>query len=523
MTDIYGLLKTVWYKFCGLIDGIDILRNRYEYLSKYYHPFIPDLRKINPDIILNPFDVINDCISDLLEFLNAFGFDRFKPIPEKEIVNSRTIDLKEWSLFNLKFWEIITLYEIIKSNFYKRTISLEIPQKELGYHRGLERTTGNEGFLLGGDIITEKMLKCINIPFKWDGLFSFSVLFDDIFGAHIRLFRQFNIIHINLSDELKYFGGSYFLIAHELAHCLLYNPVTKIELITTVGAIHSHWYFRLIDELPILTREFQRKRKCDRNNRQNCPISKIYGKTKRQRELFKECLVDYFAVKISGFFYLIAFLDVLPKFGFEAFIRSCFVTNMLSLEDCLTLKESNFYDERIKCFDELFEPNNQSCKKCINDLTMNWGKYVQEYNEDFFKLIIIEYFLDTSEGNLDFFNDFFPTLKSIIKSENGVDRRKFGNIVFNLMNFNITIQPELTITNISKKKFDKLFNFLITEPYKISYDGSEQKNLIKSLKRNEPLDNINPLVLLNLYYDSFQDDKSIDYYTFLFSLFNSKY
>ncbi len=527
MIDIFSTLKTLWYKFCGLIDGIKVLEKNYEFLSKLYHPFIPDLSFIDNNLKCNPFESINESLGELMLFFENFGFDRFKKIPKKDIINQKNFDTEEWLLFNIKLWETITLFEIIKSNFYKRTISLEIPQNEFGYHRGIERTTGNEGFIRGGDILTEKMLKCINIPFKWDCLFSFSIQLDKLFLAHIRLFRLFNIIHINLSDELKFFGGSYFLIAHELAHSLIFNNDVDIKLILKKGDQNSYWFYKLSDKLPEVVNKFQSKIHCKNKHTQTCPLDKLFSKENYLRHLFKECLVDYFAVEISGFFYLIAFIDVLPEFTYESYIRTCFTVNMLRFKDKLKPKDGLLYDEKKTIFVNLFKEEKEKCNDCINDLMFKWCNYIENYNRDFFYLMITEFFLLDSEGDFTIFKNFFTNknldFHKYKKSEGEYDRIMMGNKILDLMRFNINIPKNLHSGNIKKNSFKPLFDFLIIEPYADINSNEKREKIICNLSKNIPVIGVNPLFLLNIYYEKFLEDTSIDYYTFLFSIFNSQY
>ena len=67
-----------------------------------------------------------------------------------------------------------------------------------------------------------------------------------------------------------------------------------------------------------------------------------------------------------------------------------------------------------------------------------------------------------------------------------------------------------------------LFDQLITKSFKDI--KIKNKNLLDTLRNRTPVYEEDPLILLNLYYRNFfQIDDKIDYYTFLYSLFQSDY
>ena len=533
MSEIYSKIKSSWYKFCGIIDAIRSLNNRYDFLAKEYHPIIPNFKIVNKNIRINPFDEMNILINDLKNYFLTFNFKRTNnEIPEVADVNSIKFDIDEWEKFNFKFWELISLYEIIKSNFYKRSISLEIPQQELGYHRGLELTTGNEGFTLGGDIITEKLSSSVNLYFKWDGLFSYEIPFEDIYGASFKLFRQFNAFHISLSSELKYFAGNYFLIAHEISHALIYNPKTKILFEVREGSINSYWYYLLFQNLKRVNELFVMFNDCDclqeDNNCENCPVSFLLDSKNIDilDSIFVECLVDYFATKISGFYYLIAFIDFLPFYDIVNYIRISFVYNLLQLEGEIDENESDLYIRKTEVFSSFFGVNLNQCRQCVNDLTLEWGEYVRYSNEIFIKDFISNNFLNDSMNDLSNLITFFPSItEESYWTGPDYNRKLIGNEILNLMNLDLEIPNSLTSKNLDEKQYESifkpLFDYLICNPYK-KLPEMQKIEIIKLLEQNKIVEGKNPLLLLNIYYEYFDKGKYINYYVFLYSLFKSK-
>lgn len=344
-------------------------------------------------------------------YFKEFRLERTHQVPEKYLINELDFNIEKWNIFYFKFWELIVLYEIIKSNFYKRSISLEIPQEELGYHRGLELTTGNEGFNLGGDIITEKLLKCVNLYFKWDNLFSFDIPFDQIYGGSFNLFRQFNMFHINLSDELKYFAGSYFLIAHEISHAFLFNPEWDIVYEIKKGSIDILWYYLLFQDVEEVIEDFKSCSECPKINYEysdKCPMSKIFHDCEY---VFTECLVDLFASKISGFYYLIAFIDTLPFYDYINYIRVSLVHKVLLREGDLKDEEISLINRKYDLFSDLFKDDKRiQCLQCFNDLVLRWIEYIDSFNKVFLKDFISNSFLPDSTNDLSDFHIFFPSL-----------------------------------------------------------------------------------------------------------------
>jgi len=530
MTDNYSRMRSLWYRFCGVTDAIKSLHNRYDFLSKEYHPFIPNFSKNNTEIQLNPFKEMNLVIIDLKQYLMSYGFERGKEIPEKSTVNSIEFNLNEWRIFNFKFWELIVLYEIIKSNFYKRSVSLEIPQEELGYHRGLELTTGNEGFTLGGDIITAKILSSVNLFFKWDGLFSFEIPYERIYGGSFKLFRQFNMFHISLSDELKYFAGFYFLIAHEISHALMFNPKSDILSEMETGPKNSYWYFILFRNLKDIISGFKDSKKCKNIDNKyfssKCPLNKILNLPFSINHLFIDSLADYFATKLSGFYYLITFIDLLPYIDFQNYMRISFVHKLLIEENLLDEEENSIFDRKCEVFSSLFDDEEKTkCRQCIEDLLLNLVKGVSYFNKNFIKEFITTNFLEESQNDLSILINYFPSIDEKLLFDN-FEKRAIGNKVFEQMHIEIKIPETLTSANISdvkyKEIFKPLFNYLVIEPYK-KITIQEKDYILNLLRNNKPIEGKNPLVLLNIYYEFYEKGNSIDFYTFLYSIFKSKH
>lgn len=87
-----------------------------------------------------------------------------------------------------------------------------------------ERTIGNELFYLAADNVARRYYECLNIPYgKWDEIITFTPPIEEeyFYGAFYRPSQYLKLFHVSMSEEAKYFVGSYLTLAHEFSHgCL---------------------------------------------------------------------------------------------------------------------------------------------------------------------------------------------------------------------------------------------------------------------------------------------------------------
>ncbi len=567
-------LKILSYKISGIYDEINILENRFTFLSDIYFPYIPNVQLFDKSSYKsNPFRLLREQSA------------KQKTDLESHIMKG-TISKEDWDSINSRFYEISVLQNIMKMSFYIRTISLEMPQVEIGHHRGLERTTGNEGFLRSADIITERLVQCIRTSFKWDGIFTYTGRLDeDLWGGGIRFFKLFKTYHISLSDETKYFSGGHFFIAHEIAHLLLTRTDYDSIPWRSIGPEESIWFVYLVGNLVTIIENYLKESKCShkketqiKENGFSCPVKYLleYRFIKKGDFIIEECFADIFAVIIIGSEYLVSFLDFIHFYNVDIYFRLKFVLIFLKLEGYLKeeiIKERYNYFNSLQSKYRIFENDFLGkCRTCLNNVI---SKLIQR------SIIINHYFINYIKNDpfvylssMETYYNFDPkfqsdireikekiklvdSLKNIDKTKQIKKEDKQKIIDISLEQYELErkeiiqeIQDKLIKTGKIEISDKKLIINAILEQLKITYkelvidiqeklvrslnigknlnqlegklfdnffnkdclykEIEEEPDYIKELKCKTPVYGKDPLILLNLYHKNFMKNKNLE-------------
>lgn len=192
---------------------------------------------------------------------------------------------------------------ILKSILLQRTISSEIPQISTLYTHGIERTIGNEAMHAAADTVARNYISCF-ISYGeviWDGVVSFMYpVIDHLYGAVQSARPIARLYHLSLSEEGKYFPGTYLFLAHEAAHGAISTVHEKV-------CEPSGWWKLLWFNFYNSTCSFP-----------------YLSDTQRSQEIFEECVADVLAMYVGGITTSYALSDFAP-YSFTQLARLSFV------------------------------------------------------------------------------------------------------------------------------------------------------------------------------------------------------
>jgi len=287
---LWEAVRTLWMKYCGVADEYKMLRDRWLYLyNENSLPIIPNLRNGND----STFDLLDNHIEAIDGmFKEKFNLCRDKMEDYDQSSNGlKNSDILDYSRIKEYFFDLSNYVGLLKLCFFQRTVSLEISHVASGIPKSPERTIGNELFYLAADRSVKGYYECLNIPYgKWDGFVTFIPPLPGGFqGALYRPSPHFELFHIAMSEEQKYFVGSYMALSHELGHAAIVgnNYAKRINFGYMRNATINHAKGKWKGSL----------RLCE-----DClynPDNMIYYKTK-DRDPFEEFFADILAFRIGG-------------------------------------------------------------------------------------------------------------------------------------------------------------------------------------------------------------------------------
>ncbi|MBU7046475.1 MAG: hypothetical protein HXS54_08565 [Theionarchaea archaeon] len=317
MTDkqknLWEAVYSIWMKYCGIADEYKMLRDRWLYHKSEYYPILPDLKSKFPT-----FSNLQTCIETLDEFFcQKFDLERIKPEIFETKFDGTLNDLE--NIENL-FLDLSRYVGLLKIAFFQRTVSMEIPHAVGGLPHSPERTIGNELIYVAADQLTQQYRRSFRISYwDWDGFVTFlpPIQSGYFYGAILIPFPRQKLYHISMSEEQKYFVGSYIHLGHELGHTVTRRPSPH-----TYGDVeYSPWFKALArfscDYTNSVLGEFIPK-----DCRGNCPMHSNINST----EEFEQFICDLISYKIAGVFSQIALIDeeLGPKASsiFDIIVRS---------------------------------------------------------------------------------------------------------------------------------------------------------------------------------------------------------
>lgn len=204
---------------------ISIYRSRFEGLSEEYQTIKSKwmhLRSILLDDRILP-DISKDVnttiewLLDLLEEKLSRCEDISRSSIDAEINLERDTEMRH--VADLLFL-IARFMNHIKSAFYQRTVSLEIPYVIAGLPISPETRWGDESYLIAADNVIKDYKSTLDLQgFPWSGFTSYTQMHPQFRGFPGASYSSFSsMFHIALSSEMKYFLNGFVVLSHELAH-----------------------------------------------------------------------------------------------------------------------------------------------------------------------------------------------------------------------------------------------------------------------------------------------------------------
>jgi len=321
---LWEAARALWMKYCGVADEYKMLRDRWLYLH--------DKTSISTlPYIKTTFNKLDRLVDSLNSSFKNLGFKKDR-LENKSHTIEKLVTVEDYELANAiykdikaKFFDLATYVGLLKLAFFQRNVSSEISHVISGLPQSPERTIGNELFYLAADNLAKSYYKCLKFKnIKWDGFITFAPPKEalDFYGAFFRPSKFLPLFHVSMSEEQKYFVGSYLAIAHEFGHAILHeNNTVFYNLRDIVWRNFYHKYKDAIssfrDELPIRGLQLISIHKCE-----DCNIYpnmfdirwfELFG------ELFHDFLSDVIAVHIGG-------INTIEAYFNEIFLVSAYQT-----------------------------------------------------------------------------------------------------------------------------------------------------------------------------------------------------
>ena len=227
---LWRTARTLWIKYCGISDEYKMLRDRWLYLhGENKLMVLPYLKRNNEDEEKKTFDLLDDHANELEREFGGIGFKRremenFRSFRNK--VKGRNVDdlIVGLGLIEEHFFDLSNFVGLLKSAFFQRTVSAEIQHVISGLPHSPERTIGNELFYLAADNVAHRYCECLNISYgKWDGFITFIPPIEErhFYGGFYNPSPYLKLFHVSMSEEAKYFVGTYLTLAHEFSHAIM--------------------------------------------------------------------------------------------------------------------------------------------------------------------------------------------------------------------------------------------------------------------------------------------------------------
>lgn len=313
------VISTYRSRFNGLAEEYYTIEFRWKHL----HSVLMDDRLL-PDLSKTVYSMIPKFLSELNSHIEECEKIAKSTVSSKSNVK-RDREMKRVSEGLLL---IARFLSYIKSAFYQRTISLEIPYVLAGLPISPETRWGDELYLISADNLIKNYSDVLDLHgFSWSGFTSYAPMhpyYGKFPGATYSSFVY--MFHITLSSEMKYFLCGFLILSHELGHASIENLETRTEK----GRIPEIMY-RFLWELHQVRRRVYSyfcDKLGDKRTREKCKdcrfkedlcniafsrkefeefIENVWDN--RFIELFYEIAADIIGMTISGPYYLSALFD----------------------------------------------------------------------------------------------------------------------------------------------------------------------------------------------------------------------
>ncbi len=466
---IWEVARTLWIKYCGVADEYKMLRDRWLYI---HDP--TSLSTLPYYLKTTTFTSLDAHVQKLdRTFKQKFGFERDKLENYTESFQYlREVSLEEYSKIRDNFFILCSYVGLLKLAFFQRTVSSELAHVASGVPHSPERTVGNELFYLAADKVSKRYQDCIYTRYaNWDGFTTFAPIITDEFfyGGFMRPSSSLKLFHVSLSEEQKYFVGSYLGLAHEFGHAAwdsndnpeepkksYLNYIRSVAIKNSIGS----WQ-----------KSFEECKECMYN-----PNKLIWYSL--ERHPFNEFFSDIFGIKIGGINVIHSILD------------ECFF--LLDSPEVVTDEDKRQITIRVN-----YPPSPEIILR-INGVCC----YLKNFNRSE-TYGISKRLEDLFERSKEHLKTYYAELKEVIS----------GSDIEILGGFSGIIKRDKCVRclkGISEAWSDSLFHFdpewskhYIKDEFET--DEKEKEEIVNSLCEGIPQINKDPRHILNAYYEAYRE------------------
>jgi len=486
---LWEAARTLWLKYCGVADEYRMLRDRWLYASEDFSfgalPYLRSTDGKNPstfDLLDQHIENIDKLFSIKFEFnrnnMESFNKDTFK--------NAKVSDIK---IIEEYFYDLSNYVGLLKLGFFQRTVSFEIPHVASGIPHSPERTIGNELFYLAADTVAKRYEECLNIPYgKWDGFITFAppITEEHFYGAFYRPSPYLELFHISMSEEQKYFVGSYITIAHEFGHSLMSKLVEIGENIRFIDV--PSWVKILYMSINEFTKRYFYDFKDDICYK--CAFYKILRDDDLSSYIFFEIFCDIIACLLNGKNYNSCIIDqvhgylgsdvyngLINLFRILVTNNYCFISK--KVENARDMQRIESIAEEVL---ETYKIGDNLClngRFCIMDVSTYWANLIDSFDKNYYLLLLI---------------DVFPEVFSN-------DTKKFGDLLEELYNKAIEYEDLDDFVN----NIRSIFDFFVVDKFKIT--KNKEDAIVNALISGEPCIEEDPRHILHCYYEAYKRSK----------------
>ena len=503
---LWRTARTLWIKYCGISDEYKMLRDRWLYLhGENKLTVLPYLKRKNENEEKKTFDFLDEHTKELEERFGEIGFKRVEMESfdafKREVIKMDITDLiSEIKLIEDYFFDLANFVGLLKSAFFQRTVSAEIQHVVSGLPHSPERTIGNELFYLAADNVARRYYECLNIPYgKWDEFITFTppITEEYFYGAFYNPSPYLKLFHVSMSEEAKYFVGSYLALAHEFGH----GAISIRYKIGSKSKISRPGWFKLLTTLIWAnTTEYLKgkEKECA-----DCPLYQnflipdpeeakdIYG------HLCEELLVDIIACSIAGNNYEHELLDsIAGPAPYGIMLRMVPTITYLRLNNAKVddlmyragkIAEAREKNERITC------PTGYCFSDCIFQLGIRWAKLIDDFDKNMPRYILInlETLFENLTENLNEYRIWTEELKSQ-GTINVLDEQFMG----------ILRDIKKSSKNLITSNWKQLFPAIIKEKFSITQ--KEKEEISYALRNGIPIPEKDPRHILHCYYEAYK-------------------
>jgi len=521
MNDLWTSARSLWVKFCGIADEYKMLRDRWLYLhSENKLPVLPYLRKTNLDEDEKTFDLLDKHVEKLEKLFGELGFERSKmesynDFKQKTSGVDRVDIIDKLRLVEDYVYDLANFVGLLKFAFFQRTVSSEIPHVASGIPHSPERTIGNELFYLAADNVARRYYECLNVPYgKWDGFITFTPPIEEgyFYGAFCYPSPYLELFHVSMSEEAKYFVGSYLALAHEFGHSVMHirYRIRYKGKIERNRVDYPAWFKILTLTIWQYTTDYlenELEEECE-----NCPLYQLLsqnlderGEVPVYRRLCEELLADIIACYIAGKNYVYEFLDSAYSWISDPIEQMVILLRVIPTVYYLHISGDFKVGDLMQKINSVLEsaediretyymcPEGYMYSECISKIGSRWAKWISDFNKN-----VSMYIFNDLEGHINMLEwalNRYRTRKEELKYKGTIDEMDYR--------LRELLQKEREgLKKLINSAWRQLIPTIIVDRFKIT--KKEESEIKEALIEGVPVPEKDPRHILHCYYEAYR-------------------